>query len=90
MKNQDIPEVELPKWESHKKVHAFKITKVELHDSDEGAILHHAEGYFIPVEVSAEYMAKHKPQAGGYFVLYADGYRSWSPAKAFEEGYIRI
>lgn len=35
-------------------------------------------------------MAKHKPVAGGYFVVYEDGYESFSPAKAFEEGYTRI
>ena len=27
---------------------------------------------------------------GGYLVVYDDGYVSWSPAKAFEEGYTRI
>jgi hypothetical protein len=32
-------------------------------------------------------MHKHKPQVGGYFVQYRDGYKSFSPAAAFEEGY---
>jgi hypothetical protein len=32
-------------------------------------------------------MHKHKPQVGGYYVLYKDGYASFSPASAFEEGY---
>jgi xanthine/CO dehydrogenase XdhC/CoxF family maturation factor len=27
---------------------------------------------------------------GGYYVLYEDNFESWSPAKAFEEGYTRI
>lgn len=40
--------------------------------------------------VNAEYMAKHKPTVGGYFVLYVDGYQSFSPAQAFEEGYTRL
>lgn len=39
------------------------------------------------IEVSAEWVEKHQPQVGGYFVQYADGYQSYSPAKAFEEGY---
>lgn len=30
------------------------------------------------------------PGIGGYFVRYEDGYTSWSPAKAFEEGYIEV
>jgi hypothetical protein len=29
-------------------------------------------------------------EAGGYFVVYEDGYESFSPAKAFEEVHIRI
>jgi len=37
--------------------------------------------------VSAEYLAKHKPTSGGYYVVYKDGYESFSPAQAFEEGY---
>lgn len=40
--------------------------------------------------VDQAYMAKHKPEVGGYFVQYDDGYKSFSPAKAFEEGYTRI
>jgi len=40
--------------------------------------------------VSAEFLAKHKPEVGGYWVQYADGYQSFSPAAAFEEGYTRI
>jgi hypothetical protein len=40
--------------------------------------------------VTGEYMAKHKPEVGGYFVQYDDGYTSFSPAKAFEDGYTRL
>lgn len=31
--------------------------------------------------------AQHKPKIGGYFVLYEDGYTSYSPASTFEAGY---
>ena len=35
-------------------------------------------------------LKKHDPQIGGYYVVYpGDGYKSWSPAQAFEEGYTR-
>ncbi len=47
------------------------------------------EGY-APFEVGFDYVNRHKPEAGGYFVVYTDGYKSYSPAKAFEEGYTRI
>jgi hypothetical protein len=35
-------------------------------------------------------MFKHKPEVGGYYVVYKDGYRSFSPAEAFETGYEKI
>jgi hypothetical protein len=40
-----------------------------------------------PIRVSEEFLAKHKPEAGGYYVVYDDGYVSFSPASAFEAGY---
>jgi len=47
------------------------------------------EGYG-PIPLDEEYLRKHNPQVGGYYVVYADGYKSWSPAQAFEEGYTRV
>ena len=29
-------------------------------------------------------------KSGGYYVRYPDGYESWSPAEAFEEGYTLV
>lgn len=49
-----------------------------------------AEAGFPPFQVSFEYVRKHGPKPGGYYVLYEDGYESYSPAKAFEEGYAKI
>jgi hypothetical protein len=45
---------------------------------------------YAPIPVTSEYIRKHKPSAGGYYVVYKDGYKSFSPADAFEEGYTRI
>jgi hypothetical protein len=42
------------------------------------------------VLVSKEYNDKHAPEIGGYYVLYDDGYESWSPAAAFESGYTLV
>lgn len=42
------------------------------------------------VSVLPDWVEKHNPEVGGYVVEYNDGYRSYSPAKAFEEGYTRI
>lgn len=48
-----------------------------------------AENY-LPLRVDTDFLARHTPVAGGYYVVYEDGYKSFSPAKAFEEGYTRL
>lgn len=47
-------------------------------------------GSFCPRNVTKEYMEKHKPEAGGYWVQYEDGYESWCPAAVFEAGNTRV
>ena len=59
-------------------------------DGREGLLIHPTEEGYIPFMVDAEYVRKHNPQIGGYYVVYEDGYKSFSPAKAFEEGYSPI
>lgn len=83
----------LPTYTCHKEVQAVKITKIVYHadtvdentETDGSAIIH-AERC-TPFSVDADYIRKHNPQVGGYFVVYKDGYKSFSPAEAFEEGY---
>lgn len=77
---------ELPRYVCHKEVHAFKIKHIFPHEDGSASLHMHGSG-FLPIEVSAEYMGKHLPSAGGYYVLYKDGYQSFSPAEAFEDGY---
>ncbi len=77
--------VVLPRWKSHKEVEAFKINHINpspVHDAVWDLI-----GETTRLEVGKAYMSKHNPQIGGYYVRYADGYESYSPAQAFEEGY---
>ncbi len=52
------------------------------------ALLTHEDGSSL--RVVRAFMDKHEPQVGGYYVLYEDGYQSYSPAKAFEEGYTPV
>ena len=52
-----------------------------------GALLIPVETRYGPAHVDVAYMRKHQPQVGGYYVIYQDGYRSFSPAKPFEDGY---
>lgn len=82
-------EREMPKYRCHKEVWALKIQQIEPDHLSNSAYLI-VEEDFAPVQVSEEYLLKHKPYAGGYYVVYPDGYKSFSPAAAFELGYTRI
>lgn len=93
------PTTEMPKYQSHKQVWALKIKNIVFdidlarkddRETDGSAIITPEEDGYAPFSVNHAYVSKHKPQVGGYFVVYDDGYQSWSPAKAFEEGYTRI
>ena len=90
---------EMPKYKSHKEVWAQKIKSIQLdsdlaqkenRETDGSAIITPEEEGYAPFKVEHEYMHKHKPEVGGYYVVYKDDYISFSPAKAFEEGYTKI
>lgn len=77
---------QMPRYRCHKEVWALQIKAIDL----DFRTLSFVDPLFAPREVSQEYLDKHKPFARGYFVQYADGYESFSPQKAFEEGYTRV
>jgi hypothetical protein len=82
----------LPEFQSHKIVRAALILAVALHDTGTGTLtLQIPSGenpaHKVDISVTSAYMQKHQPQVDGYYVLYQDGYESFSPAEAFEEGY---
>ena len=86
----------LARWQSHKIVRGGQITMVDLVGRKDGP----QNTYFIQVtdkngdtldiDIPVEVFARGVPSAGDFLVAYEDGYLSWSPAKAFEEGYTRI
>lgn len=80
---------EMPKYQCHKKVHALKIKLVSIGDNGSGLITPEDQGY-DDFTVSKEFMDKHNPTFGGYFVVYKGGYQSFRPAKEFEEGYRKL
>lgn len=89
--------VQLPQWQSHKKVWGDKIINivdagkneelVSADDTGERWIL--ACGGRVVVTKELQRRGGVSP-IGGYYVRYADNFESWSPAKAFEEGHTRI
>lgn len=81
----------MPKYQCHKQVWALKIKAIgEGSSNSEFAILKFEDAGYGPLPVSAEWHFKHKPEVGGYYVAYEDGYKSYSPAAAFESGYTSV
>ena len=99
MRKQDGAMAEMPKYQSHKKVWALKIKSIEAdivradrenRETDGGVFLKFEDESFAEIKLDRAYANKHNPKAGGYYVVYEDGYKSWSPAEAFEAGYRRL
>ena len=88
----------LPRYRCHKEVEALKIKAIVnpnegIPEEDDGErLLNFSDDGFEAAVflVDADYMRRHKPRAGGYYVVYKDGYKSFSPAEAFEEGYTKL
>lgn len=80
----------MTKYKCHKEVEAQKI--VDMHNISQNP----ERDYDIKLDdesvvtVTWGWMQKHVPHIGGYYVVYADGYTSFSPAEAFEEGYTEV
>lgn len=80
--------MEMPRYQCHKQVWALKIRDLTM--SPTGYTITPFEHGYAPFDVSREWVEKHQPKIGGYYVVYKDGYKSFSPAEAFEAGYTSI
>lgn len=81
----------MKKFKCHKEVEADKIISIDTNSAKENTILHFAYSESVVVRNDWLYNACNgNSSIGGYFVRYSDGYISWSPAEAFEEGYTEI
>lgn len=84
------PAMEMPRYVSHKKVWALEISSVQhLFDGSGDWRLEFADKGYAPMTAPAEMFSRYQPVAGDFYVQYADGYKSFSPRKAFLEGYTR-
>jgi hypothetical protein len=101
--DKQMPESkQLPRYQSRKQVSAFKIYDVARVTPNVVARLNdeiEISGEGCTVRVDNAWLEKHSPSPsefplssmlGGYLVRYEDGYQSFSPSEAFEEGYTRI
>lgn len=91
--------MEMPKYKCIKDVWALKIKSIvfdsdlasqENRETDGSATFTPEDDRYATIKLPAEFVHKHKPVEGGYYVVYKDGYKSFSPASAFEEGYVLI
>lgn len=84
-------QVEMPQYVSHKKVWALELATTPPSNL-EGTLrrLDFVEKGYASINVAEEMFSRYEPMAGDFYVVYADGYKSFSPRKAFLEGYIRI
>jgi hypothetical protein len=84
----------MPKYRSHKEVYALKIIeKRTIRDPGNLAYSHMLvpeDTRYAPIDVTDAFVYKHEVNAPGYYVVYEDGYASWSPVEAFENGYTVI
>lgn len=85
-----LSERRIPRYQSHKKVGALQIAEVD------GCRVSFEPVYSVtddeslqpePIVVDPSMFARFTPGKGDWFVVYEDGFESFSPAKAFEEGY---
>jgi len=91
----DETETGLKIYKCHKTVEADKIARIlKGHPESSGGssvlLLSGDKKHAQQIKVSADWIQRHSPEVGGYYVVYEDGYASYSPAKAFESGYTLV
>jgi hypothetical protein len=86
----------IPLYKCHKVVRAFQIKKIvtSYKETGDGGRTRMNGKFLVPtienipgVRVTEEWYQRFNPEAGGYFIVYEDGYTSYSPREAFEKGY---
>lgn len=81
----------MPRYKCHKEVWALKIAGVDIREDKSAVIAPADEGYGV-FQAKPGWADRFRGTEDdpGYYVVYDDGYASWSPSKAFEDGYTRV
>lgn len=87
--NPNAAAIEMPKYKSHKTVHALEIESCEAPPpGSEGVhLLTFVDKAYTERLVADAVIARHPPEKGDFYVVYDDGYESISPRAPFVEGY---
>ena len=84
----------LPDYKSHKTVKAALIDDIIRGPQPVNKLHLLVDEDIVVIEKVPDWMHRHQPMIGGYFVVYHAGtdreYHSYSPAKEFDEGYSLI
>lgn len=82
----------LPVYKSHKKVRALALSDVVINNDTGAAWLTPMDTGYAPFDAPAGWASRFHGSDDdcGYFVVYEDGYASWSPSRAFEDGYTAV
>jgi hypothetical protein len=97
---QTTETLNLPRWQCHKEVRAVQIAAIQTL-ADGTSVIAPADSDVARINTDASWTQRFRlaqqqqaahGQTGdnGYYVVYPDGYASWSPTQAFEEGYTRV
>lgn len=89
----DTPQREMPRYQCHKVVHALRLRTIVQVPNDHFRLVPHDPQYADLRVDWDDPLAVRLPDVDadpGYLVVYQDGFRSWSPTKAFEEGYSKL
>jgi hypothetical protein len=78
-----------PLYRSHKQVRALEIASV-TEGGPVGRNVFFADDAYPPALLPPEMFSRFVPTTGDFLVIYEDGYKSFSPRKAFLEGYSRV
>ena len=78
----------LSRFKCHKEVMACLISAIEFAEDGSAKIAPKGANLDV-IKTDAGFRQRFRgtEEDLGYFVLYEDGYQSWSPSKAFREGY---
>lgn len=82
------PAMEMPRYVSHKKVWALQIATINRMTPGKVILSFKDKGYApLTFDENDLLFARYAPIQGDFYVVYADGYKSLSPQKAFLDGY---
>jgi hypothetical protein len=83
------PEFDIPKYVSHKEVWAAEIEKIDIYDRVTISFKDCKPLNYIISEYD-KMVIRYQPTEGDFLIIYPDGYQSFSPRKAFLDGYTKL